>query len=128
MHNFLKVLHPFTHSNQPHPLTAILPPPLPTPPPPSPSPLPLPPPHPRDQEEDAELDQHNTEYLDELGKTTLESEDSCHNLIAELERRLQESPDVPPLLWRLARAQVHLSMHCEQNGSLEEEKQLLVKG
>lgn len=48
--------------------------------------------------------------------------------MAELDHQLKESPDAPPLLWRLARVEVHLSMHCEQKGSLEEEKQLLVKG
>ena len=70
----------------------------------------------------------STEYLDELGRTTLEDKGSCHTLIEELDHRLNESPAAPPLLWRLSRAQVHLSMHCEQKGMQEEEKQLLVKG
>lgn len=70
----------------------------------------------------------NMEYLDELGKATLESEEVCHNLIGELNRQLEGSPDDPLFLWRLSRGLVHLSMHCEQKGELEEEKQLLIKG
>lgn len=70
----------------------------------------------------------NMEYLDQLGMATLESEEVCHNLIGELNRQLEGSPDDPLFLWRLSRGLVHLSMHCEQKGELEEEKQLLIKG
>ena len=87
---------------------------------------PSPAPPARDEEEPvAHLD---TDHLDELGKTTLESEEACHSLIAELEHRLEASPDDVSLLWRLARCLIHLSMHCDQKGRAEEEKQLLVKG
>ena len=70
----------------------------------------------------------NMEYIEELGKSTLESEDSCHTLIKELNCQLEQSPASPPLLWRLARALVHLSMHYEQQGKGEDEKQLLTEG
>lgn len=85
------------------------------------------------EEEDEHEEQNgdflrSMEFLDELGKTTLESEEVCHTLIGELNQQLKECPDSPPLLWRLARALVHLSMHCEQKGRGDEEKQLLVNG
>ena len=68
------------------------------------------------------------EYLDEVGKTTLESEEACLTLIEEIKNLLESSPDDPGLLWRLSRALVHLSMHYEQKGEDEDEKQLLIKG
>lgn len=82
------------------------------------------------EEEDADFpgSPQNMEYIEELGKSTLESEDSCHTLIKELNCQLEQSPANPPLLWRLARALVHLSMHYEQQGKGEDEKQLLAEG
>lgn len=71
---------------------------------------------------------HSIEYFDELGKSTLESEDVCRTLAKELKLELVESPDSVHLLWRLSRVLVHLSMHCDQQGRGEEERQLLVEG
>ncbi len=68
------------------------------------------------------------EYLDTIAKDTMEKEDVCDNLISELSGLIEESPDDPGLLWRLSRALVHLSMHHQAKGDLEEEKQLLAKG
>lgn len=80
----------------------------------------------RDEEEHGS--QLSVQYLDELGKATEESEDTCHQLVNELKSRLVESPNSVHLLWRLARALVHLSMHCSQQGKGEEEKKLLMEG
>ena len=42
--------------------------------------------------------------------------------------RLLQDPGDAGFLWRLARTLVHLSMHLEQRGETEEEKQLLQQG
>ena len=78
--------------------------------------------------EDEEGAPHSMDYLDQLGKDTLESEEVCHTLVKELKGQLEEAPNGAHLLWRLSRALVHLSMHYEQQGRVEEEKQLLVEG
>ncbi len=66
--------------------------------------------------------------LDELGKNTLESEEVCSRLIEQLKAGLQERSGDVGLLWRLARAEVHLSIHHEGKGDTEEEKVLLKEG
>ena len=85
----------------------------------------------REEEEDDQVfvgSTRSVEYFDELGKKTLENEDACHTLTKELKDELAKSPNNVPMLWRLSRALVHLSMHSDQQGRVEEEKQLLLEG
>lgn len=75
-------------------------------------------------EKTSEQDQQLAEF-DELGKSTLQSQEACSTLIEKLQSAMEERGEDVELLWRLARALVHLSMHHQQNEEAEEEKQLL---
>lgn len=81
----------------------------------------------QEEEEVGEGLHRSMAYLDELGKSTLESEDTCHTLVKELSGLLAGASDSVQLLWRLSRVLVHLSIHCQQQGRVEEEKRLLVE-
>ena len=63
--------------------------------------------------------------FDDLGKGTLDSREVCSTLIEKLEAAIEERGDSVELLWRLARAFVHSSLHCQQNEMKEEEQGLL---
>ena len=67
-------------------------------------------------------------YLDQLGNQTMESEEICNTLVERLKAGLEERPEDVRLLWRLSRAEKHLSMYHEQRGNKEDEKLLLQEG
>jgi tetratricopeptide (TPR) repeat protein len=63
--------------------------------------------------------------LDELGRSSQASQDTCETLIQQIRTALSEFEDDVGLLWRLARALFHLSNHVEQEGDTEGQKQLV---
>lgn len=63
--------------------------------------------------------------LDEQSKRALEKEDVASSLVDEIKGLLETSPADVGLLWRLARALTHLSMHKQAQQETESEKELL---
>ena len=72
--------------------------------------------------------QYDFNYLDQVGKGTLESGASCLSVLETVEELLKEAPEATGLLWRQARALVHLSMHHERKNEKEKELELLIQG
>lgn len=67
-------------------------------------------------------------YLDEQSRRALEREEVASSLVDEIKRRLEGSPDNAGLLWRLARALTHLSMHKQRIDDSDGERELLTQG
>lgn len=63
--------------------------------------------------------------FDDQGKGTLESQEVCVSLIERLRAAIEKRGEDVELLWRLARALIHSSLHCQQNDLKEKEKSLL---
>ena len=67
-------------------------------------------------------------YLDEQSHRALETVGVASSLVDEIKRRLEGSPDNVGLLWRLARALTHLSLHKKKQEETDSEKECLLQG